>query len=284
MNSIRLVTIAAILGLAFSPTQGRTQEPDNKGAAIEPAKMSEQDLHKMLVGLNHQPTERKTKSGRPSYLIKFTAEGMTVSISVSLSPSRKLIWLSSSLRSVPDPEKSSAKPWQTLLSKNNEIGAAHFTYNEATRMIGLSQPVPTQGLTAESLKVEIDAFVRNAVKTRAAWEPKNWSASTAGDATASTAAPGVVSVEGTNWRFVRSGAPLEFLKDGKLRIVEGSGTWKQTGRSVTVQSEGQSSYELTLEGDSLKGQWQPPGLSKRPIEFRRIASNSVGSPNIPGPK
>jgi hypothetical protein len=97
------------------------------------------------------------------------------------------------------------------------------------------------------------------------------------DVGAPAAAPGpTASLAGTRWQFSGTDSTIELLEDGKFlwNGENAKGWWKQDGKSVTVNVNDFTLFELILEGDRLNGTWkrlkgEDAGI-KRPSSARRI--------------
>jgi hypothetical protein len=79
------------------------------------------------------------------------------------------------------------------------------------------------------------------------------------------------SVKGTTWRFPAAAgktaaSTVEFLDGGRFRWggKPGEGFWKQDGNQITINVNGVTLFQLTLDGDTMRGTWE------------RLAGNDAG--------
>lgn len=63
---------------------------------------------------------------------------------------------------------------------------------------------------------------------------------------------------GTTWQFPGTTSKVTFLKDGKFQWngSPATGSWKQTGNKVEINSNDFTLFELTMNGDSMVGTWK----------------------------
>ncbi len=126
--------------------------------------LNDQSLEKMLSDIGYQP-----KKLSQSFLIVAKQDKWTISIGVGLSPDHTKIGLNANLGTVANEQAVNAAQWKALLVANADIDPSNFSYQAKLKRLVLHRSFDNRAVTAATLKLEIDSFIRNLRSTEAVW-------------------------------------------------------------------------------------------------------------------
>ena len=86
-----------------------------------------------------------------------------------------VLWVSSALRPLPEKGKVRADILEKILAKNYEIDPIHFAVT-SSRYLYLELALTNRGITARSLRTELDEFMTAIRNTESLWNPAKYPA------------------------------------------------------------------------------------------------------------
>lgn len=115
-----------------------------------------------------------TLNGHTEFHLNVHKGKKTINATVSLSPSGKVIWMTSSLTPVPDAPKVAPAALLAILKKNTEIGPMFFSI--ANGSLSISNPVANHEVSAGALQAQVEALISTVLDTEDLWKPQTLSA------------------------------------------------------------------------------------------------------------
>lgn len=191
MNTLRLLALSlATAGLLAGSTladdskAGKTVDPKTvvaPPATNKPAPVSKVDQSEKLEALLKEmgvSYDKKSdeKTGEVYFAVKeYGADNFY--FEVEESKNKKYLWISFPCSKVPETGIPS-EILEKLLQENTRMGTANFQLFPNSKMIFLKKSLINQGMTAKSLKEDINWLVKDASRTRNLWDFTLWSKST----------------------------------------------------------------------------------------------------------
>jgi hypothetical protein len=109
-----------------------------------------------------------TDNGHTEYTVQFHKDQWKSSVTISLSPNGKVIWMDIEPAQMPD--RASAAALANLLKKNLELGPMFFSLDG--RWLRLSYPVPNSDMSEAKIKAFLTAVIGSAVETMPLWDQR----------------------------------------------------------------------------------------------------------------
>ena len=109
-----------------------------------------------------------TDNGHTEYTVQFHKDQWKSSVTISLSPNGKVIWMDIEPAQMPD--RTSAGALANLLKKNLELGPMFFSLDG--RWLRLSYPVPNSDMSEAKVKAFLTAVISAAVDTMPLWDQR----------------------------------------------------------------------------------------------------------------
>ena len=109
-----------------------------------------------------------TNNGHTDYTVQFHKGQWKSSVTISLSPNGKVIWMDIEPAQLPD--RTSAAALTNLLKKNLELGPMFFSLDG--RWLRLSYPVPNSDMSEAKVKAFLTAVISAAADTMPLWDQR----------------------------------------------------------------------------------------------------------------
>lgn len=164
------LTAMMVAGLGLTTLSARAQESTGpitpvKPGPVTPAEqpvvqgLSLEQLGSLLQQLGYNPRASRDQAGKViGYNLEFSSKGWTMRLYVSLSKSGTVIWLDSGVGRIVDPAGVSRGSLLKLLGEHDRLWPSYVCYYPATGKVLLVMPIQNRGVTAATLKKEIDSF------------------------------------------------------------------------------------------------------------------------------
>ena len=312
-----LCVLAGIVSLSCLTAGGWAQEnvpqrqpsgPAIPQAAAPAQGLTDASLEKMLRDMGYDPKSSKSQDGKRTYYrVIIEEETFRFVVDLSLDRERMRVWLSAPLPQVASTESVAVERLWKLLESNDDISPASFSFDKSRKRFYLNMAIDNRDITPVVLRRELSYFMRTIQQTHALW--KNISQQAGSDPAPAIPAPApapnpvvrpapltAASVIGTTWQFNGTSTTVEFLADGRFlwNNQPQTGSWKQDGNSVTIDVNGFTLFQLTVQGDTMTGSWErlqgEDVGRKNPSSLKRIGQVSPavpapmpsGRPTIPG--
>jgi hypothetical protein len=164
----KLLTILAA-GLVALACTAKPVMADDDDDAPKPKKatpkaaagaLTDESLGDLLEKLGYEAKGQKTKTGM-YYSIEFEEDGWTFRYSVSLSPNKKFVWISTSVLTLSEGANIPADALMKLLEENDRIGPTTISYDKQIKQIRVAVALFNRGITASALKEQMGYFTAN---------------------------------------------------------------------------------------------------------------------------
>jgi hypothetical protein len=164
--------ILAVMTLGLGGAVFVLGEPDN--TASPAAGGSSLTIEQIGDALDSYGKNTTTLNGHTEYHLNVHKGKKNVNVTVSLSPSGKVIWMTSSLAPVPEAGKVAPAALLAILKKNTEIGPMFFSI--ANGSLSISNPVANQDESAGAVAAQVEALISTVLDTEDLWKPQTLSA------------------------------------------------------------------------------------------------------------
>ncbi len=114
-----------------------------------------------------------TLNGHTEYHLAVHKEKKTINVTVSVSPSGNVIWMTSSLTPVPDAGKVAPAALLAILKKNTEIGPMFFSI--ANGSLTISNPFENHDVSAKAVQAQVQTLVATVLDTEDLWKAQTLS-------------------------------------------------------------------------------------------------------------
>jgi hypothetical protein len=128
-------------------------KPSSKSTA---SALTDESLGVMLEQLGFEPKASKTSSGGTYYNIEIDNDGWTFPYVVELSPNKKFVWISISVRTFSEGQQPSAEVFQKLLEENDQNGPVKISFNSKSRKVILAMALFNRGITPAVLREQLN--------------------------------------------------------------------------------------------------------------------------------
>ena len=165
MKKLMTMVLAGAMLLAMSARTARADD-DEETPKPKPAPkaaagaLTDESLGALLEKLGYEAKAEKTKTGTV-YFLEFEQDGWTFRFTVSLSPNKKFLWVSTSVCTLPEGKKPSADALLKLLEATDRMGPTMVGYDAKYRQVRVSVALWNRGITASLLKEQLGFFTNN---------------------------------------------------------------------------------------------------------------------------
>jgi len=175
---VRPTTPSAVTPVApTAPANTFVARPTPAAANV---RVTPEQLSQMLANMGYEVEAKTNEKGQSYNVLKVSRNGWTYNPTVSLSPDRTMLWISSPCADVPANAIGSAPAdkLMALLQKNAEFGPGYFNYKPAAGKIYYSVPSANVNLTPKELRQKLEQFCDDIRATEELWSPAKWAATT----------------------------------------------------------------------------------------------------------
>jgi GGDEF domain-containing protein len=148
---------------------GTRSDSDHSATLVARGKLTHESLKSMLVSLGCEPVETKADDGSPIFSCFIRRDGLRHLIKIQLSTDGTLLWFSSPLQVLEEPENVSSVCLLRLLQANDEIGPMFFSYNPNNKRLYLCAGVANETPIGASFRKEFDSFSSAVEQTLPLW-------------------------------------------------------------------------------------------------------------------
>jgi uncharacterized protein (TIGR03067 family) len=161
MSRIRFV---AVLGLTLGACAATLAQDPPK--AKEPTRLDIKALGEMLtdMGIETKLAENRFQT------IRWTVKDWETPVWLTVSASKRTVWLFTNLGLPTASEKAPAEAWRKLLEKNDAIAPNIFSLDEKGKRLTFRRPVLNAGLTPAQLRKELNTFAETLQKSQSLWQ------------------------------------------------------------------------------------------------------------------
>jgi hypothetical protein len=161
MKSIPVFLAGLTLGVAVFASLAPVPQGELRPGSLQP----------LLAGLGYEPKE--TAPGL--WEVVATKDGLDIPIAVGLSESGRKLWMTVYLGELDEKAKTDAPRLLELLRKNYEIQPTHFFLTKGTAVespdaLKMGLAIDNRGISAASLKREVDKMVDDVLGSRPLWQ------------------------------------------------------------------------------------------------------------------
>jgi hypothetical protein len=175
--------VAVVIGVPGAQAQGTVPTAITAPAPAAPemsqagGPLTPDEIRTMLENMGYEPKPQKDDKGEVyGYAIRIEGERYTYTMNIGLSPSKKVVWLTVNLKSLPDPKV----PQQVLmgiLRANENWGTVILGYLESANMLQVKSHLLNRGLRVADLRARIQDVGKMMVGTGEIWDPDRWTSS-----------------------------------------------------------------------------------------------------------
>jgi hypothetical protein len=160
MASVGLLALAVTVRPAMADDDDDAPKPKKPAPKATTGALTDESLGALLEKLGYEAKAQNSKTGT-YYSIEFEEDGWTFRYTVSLSPNKKFLWISTSVVTLSEGTKLPAETLLRLLEENDRIGPTTISYDKQYKQIRVAVALYNRGITAGGLKEQMGFFTNN---------------------------------------------------------------------------------------------------------------------------
>jgi hypothetical protein len=162
------------LALALGASGARADQPTAAGVPAESSALTAQGLKKMMQDMGYVTKDFKNIKGEMiGVSFKVLSHPCDYYVSATLSGDHQWVYLGVWLKPLPTP-KVPADKLKKLLSLNEIIGPAYFSYSERNNEFRLTLPIYNQGIKPAVMRAVLGYLDTDINQYGTTWDPEKW--------------------------------------------------------------------------------------------------------------
>jgi hypothetical protein len=166
-----VLAVACGAALVQADTPAKAKPDGGKQAATA---LTHESLMTMLKNMGYEPQIIDAQGGGKIYRLKIKTGGWTYDLDVALSGSKRYLWVTGWLATLPKDEKVPAENLLKLLESSLDNGPYHFRYHKEYRQLSLGLALLNSNISATSLREGLDDMCTTIKNTEPVWNVKKW--------------------------------------------------------------------------------------------------------------